>query len=78
MNGCADYDYSKLNGKIREVCGTQGEFAKRMRRSETIINRKLQNRVEFKQSDIEDAIVVLGIRRCEISEFFFKLKVQKI
>lgn len=78
MNGCVDYDYSKLNGKIREVCGTQGEFARRMRRSETIINRKLQNRVEFKQSDIEDAVVVLGINRRDIPEFFFKLKVQKI
>lgn len=72
-----NYDYSKLNGKIREVCGTQNEFAKRMKKSGTIINRKLQNRVGFNQRDIEDAIAVLGIDRTEIPEFFFRVEGSK-
>ena len=32
------YDYSKLSGKIREVFGTNGEFAKAMGLSERTVS----------------------------------------
>lgn len=77
MNRSREYDYSKLNGKIREVCGTQNEFARRMRKSVRIICQKLNNLTGFKQCDIEDAIDILGIDRSEIPDYFFAEKVQK-
>jgi len=68
------YDYSKLNGRIVEVCGNQGEFAKRMGLSERTISLKMQQKNSFKQSDIEKAINVLKLSAEDISLYFFSLK----
>lgn len=65
------YDYSKLNGKITEICGTQEVFAKRIGLSDRSVTYKLNNQRDFKQSDIEAAIMVLGISREEISLYFY-------
>ena len=37
------YDYSKLNGRIVEKCGTQANFAEMMGLSERTISLKLNN-----------------------------------
>ncbi len=50
------YDYSKLNGRIVEICGTSKTFAKLMGVSERTLSLKLNNQVPFKQTDIEKAI----------------------
>ncbi len=71
------YNYSKLNGKIVEVCGNRGEFAKRMGLSENSISCKLNNKVCFKQSEIEKAITILGIPETEIQFYFFAKEVQE-
>lgn len=70
------YDYAKLNGKIVEVCGTQSVFAKEIGRSERSVSLKLNNKIDFKQSEIDDAVCVLGINPSDIGEYFFKRKVQ--
>lgn len=70
------YDYSKLNGKIIEVCGTQGKFAEMMGLSERTISLKLNNKIMFKQDEITKASEILEISMEEMQRYFFNLKVQ--
>jgi len=70
------YNYSKLNGKIREVCGNQFTFAQRMGLSEHTMSMKLNSKRSWKQPEIERACDVLGIQRCDIPAYFFNNKVQ--
>jgi hypothetical protein len=70
------YNYAKLNGRIKEVCGNQFAFAKEMGLSEHTISAKLNSKVSWKQPEIERACTVLDIQRCDIPAYFFDLKVQ--
>lgn len=70
------YDYAKLNGKIVEKCGTQAVFAERMGLSERTISMKLNNKVAFKQPEIQKALEVLDLASDEIQAYFFTMKVQ--
>lgn len=65
------YDYSKLNGKIVEVFGTRGNFAKQMGLSERTISLKLNNKVFWKQNEIQKAINLLNIQIKEMQDYFF-------
>lgn len=70
------YDYAKLNGRIVEKCGTQAVFAKKMGLSERSVSLKLNNKVAFKQPEIQKALSVLGLTESDIQAYFFTLKVQ--
>lgn len=70
------YDYSKLNGRIVEVCGTQAAFAERMNLSERSVSLKLNNKVPWKQPEMQKAARVLGFPKVEIQTYFFTMKVQ--
>lgn len=70
------YDYSKLKGRIAEVCGSQAEFARRMNMSEHSVSHKLKNKIGFRQDEIEAAVDVLKIERDNITDYFFAIKVQ--
>ena len=72
------YDYSKLNGKIIEIFGTQSNFALAMCLSERSVSLKLNCIRSWKQPEIELACALLGIREDEIGEYFFKKKVQAV
>jgi hypothetical protein len=71
-----NYDYSKLNGKIREVCGSQGTFAHQMGLSERTMSLKLNSKISWKQTEIERACTVLGIQNHDIPAYFFDARVQ--
>lgn len=71
------YDYSKLNGRIAEKCGSQGAFAKKIGLSERTVSQKLNNKIAWKQSEIQRAISVLDLAIEEIPLYFFAVKVQQ-
>lgn len=69
------YDYSKLNGRIVEKCGTQAVFADRMGLSERTVSLKLNNKVAWKQPEMQKAAVILEFPETEIQTYFFTMKV---
>lgn len=71
------YDYSKLQGKIIEKYNNNYIFAEKMNLSERTMSLKLNNKVDFKQKEIIKACKLLKIPNKEISDYFFKKKVQK-
>lgn len=70
------YDYSKLNGRIVEKCGTQAVFADRMGLSERTVSLKLNNKVAWKQPEMQKAAVILEFPETEIQTYFFTMKAQ--
>jgi hypothetical protein len=72
------YDYSKLNGKIVEMYGTQAKFAKAMNLSTRSLSLKVNGKIGWKQGEIDKACYILGVPKDEIPLYFFTLKVQQI
>lgn len=68
------FDYSKLNGKIKEKFGTQAEFARAMGLSERSVSLKLNGKVFFKQPEITKACDLLKIEEGDVPEYFLKRK----
>ena len=69
------YDYSKLKGRIKEKCGTQEDFAKKMKIGRTSLSQRLNNRIEFSQDEMFADCDVLNIEKTDIPQYFFCLKV---
>jgi transcriptional regulator with XRE-family HTH domain len=72
------FDYSKLRGRIVEKCGTLENFAKAAEISSHTISRYLNNKIPWKQTNINTAIQILDIPPEEIPTYFFKPKVQNL
>lgn len=70
------YDYRKLNGKIIEKCGTQSNFARQMDLSNRTISLKLNNKISWKQTEIQKAMNILDLSNEDIQTYFFTLIVQ--
>lgn len=70
------FNYAKLRGRIREVFGTQARFAEAMGFSTTSLSAKLNNQVEFSQSEIDRGSELLKIEKAEIPTYFFTAEVQ--
>ena len=71
------FDYSKLKGKIKEVFGTQSAFAAEMQMSRVSLSKKLNNKMQFSQKEIDRAVDLLKIKKEEIPVYFFTPKVQE-
>lgn len=69
------FDYSKLEGKIMEIYKTNYKFAEAIGISKASISAKLNNRVDFIQTEIRKAIFLLKIPENEVSLYFFNKKV---
>ena len=65
------YDYSKLKGRIVEKLGSFCNFAKKMDLSENTVYHKLGNKIDFRQSEILKACLILDIQHREIPQYFF-------
>lgn len=71
------YDYSKLRGKIKEVCVTQDCFAEKLGIGRVSLSQRLNNLLDFSQSEMYKTCDILCIKKEDIPSYFFTLKVQK-
>ena len=71
-------NYSKLKGRIVEMCGTQSKFAQKMGMSERTVSLKLSGKVPFKQPEIVKTAEILDLADEDIQTYFFAVKVQDI
>lgn len=69
------YDYSKLRGLIKEKLKTEGEFARRIGRSQNYLTKVFQNETYLSQKDIQASANVLGISKDNIGTYFFTKEV---
>ena len=67
------FNYSKLKGRIKEVCGSQKAFAETLGISEGTLTSKLNNYTYFTQSEIMQSIDILKIQPGEVNLYFFTL-----
>lgn len=65
------YDYSKLKGLIKEKFGTLSNYADYIGISHTSLNERLNNRLPFKQNEIEKSIIGFEVSPNLIDEIFF-------
>lgn len=70
------FNYSKLVGRIIEKYGSQYNFAVSLGISERSLSLKLNNKVPWKQTEIEKSLYLLDIPKEELHLYFFDLKVQ--
>lgn len=68
------FNYRKLKGRIVEICGTQSEFANRMKTSERTISLKLSGKIPWKQYEILKALEVLELSVDDVQEYFFNVE----
>ena len=69
-------DFSRLSGKIVEKYGTQYNFAIAIGLSERSLSLKLNNRVGWRDEEIERAVQLLGLDINDIPAYFFTYNVQ--
>lgn len=55
------YNFNKLKGKIREIFGTQNEFAEAMNMAPNTLSSKLNNATDFSSNEISKAVELLKI-----------------
>lgn len=65
------YTYNKLRGRIVELYGTQGNFARKIGVSENSISKKLTCKTEFSQKEIMQWSILLNVEKDEYGEYFF-------
>lgn len=73
------YDYSMLRGKIREMFGSEKNFAKELRNSDISMstgtfNSRINGNTYFKQPEIEKICILLRISLNEGIVYFFTPK----
>lgn len=69
------FEYNKLKGKIREVAGTQENFANMIGISTVSLSLRLNNKAFWSQDEINKSCEVLAIPDTEVSAYFFNQKV---
>ncbi|MBE5928478.1 MAG: DUF739 family protein [Lachnospiraceae bacterium] len=72
------FDYSKLRGRIVEIFGNQGAFARAMGWSERTLSLKMNGIRAWKQTDICKAVKLLHLNENDIQLYFFTIQVQNI
>ena len=70
------FNYSKLKGRIIEKFGTMQAFSKEVKISSQSLSYKLNNKVDWRQSEIAKAMKLLEIPFNEVDLYFFNESVQ--
>lgn len=65
------FEYSKLKGRIREVCSSEKAFAEKMDLNRSTMSLKLNNKTDFTQEEIKRACKILEIQPDQIGQYFF-------
>ena len=65
------FNYSKLRGKITEVCGTQKEFARLLGITDGTLTSKLMGYNFFTQTEIYKSVRILHIEQENPTVYFF-------
>nr|DAF02484.1 MAG TPA: Protein of unknown function (DUF739) [Caudoviricetes sp.]DAF30377.1 MAG TPA: Protein of unknown function (DUF739) [Caudoviricetes sp.] len=68
-------DYSLLRGRIKEKLKNEYVLAEKLNCSKATLSKKLNDEVDFTQSEIENVCTILEIDRIDISSYFFTSKV---
>ncbi len=68
-------DYSLLRGRIKEKLKNEYVLAEKLNCSKATLSKKLNDEVDFTQSEIENVCTILEIERIDISSYFFTSKV---
>ena len=71
------FNYNKLKGKIKEVFGTQENFAKALGISAVTLSAKLNGATQFTQKEIDKSCDILHIPKEFIPVYFFDLEVKQ-
>ena len=69
--------YSRLRGKIREVFGTQGEFADAMDMNASTLSKKLNDRNDWSRDEMRLACMLLEIPLADMHLYFFTPKIEE-
>lgn len=72
-----EYNFNKLKIRMKDKEYTQPELGKVLGISRTQVNFRLNNRMDFRSSEISIIADILDIRN-EIEEYFFTERVKKI
>lgn len=64
-------EYRKLRGRIIEVFGNYGDFAKAMGFSQQTLSNKLCHKIDFSMKQMTKACGLLNIGHDEIFDYFF-------
>lgn len=70
------YNYSELLGCIIKIYGSQAAFSQAMELSERSVSLKLNNKRDWRQSEIKKACFLLSIPSYDIAKYFFNFDVQ--
>ena len=62
---------NKLCGRIREICGTQENCAKKVGMSTHSLSNKLNKKAPFKTDEIKKICEILSISKEDIHLYFF-------
>lgn len=73
------YNFDKLKGKIKEIFGTQNDFAEAMEMAPNTLSSKLNNQSDFSSTEISKAVDLLEIKSAEEAwKIFFTREVENI
>lgn len=68
-------DYALLRGRIKEKLKNEYVLAEKLNCSKATLSKKLNDEVDFTQTEIENVCTILEIERIDISSYFFTSKV---
>lgn len=74
MEDKIEFDYSILEGKIKQYYDTQDNFASKIPMGRVTLNQKLNNKLDFTSQNIKRISNLLNIKEEEIGKIFFKEK----